>query len=963
MRAKLVLLLYFILIFSRLYAQNSYIRGAVFDAASGEYLPGVTVLVPGTTNGTITDLDGQFSLAISPGVYELNFSFISYETLKINDINVGEGEVVQLGDLSLKEASIELSEITVMAEAVRNTENALLTLKQKSVSVIDGISSTNFRKIGDSDAAASMKRVTGVSVEGGKYVYVRGLGDRYTKTIMNGLDVPGLDPDRNTLQMDIFPTSLIDNIIVHKSFSAELPADFTGGVINITTKDFPEEKTSSLSFGFGYNPSIHFNNKFLTYKGGATDFLGFDDGTRKIPATSDIPFFSQVVGNPDGEKGLRYREILEAFNPTLSAHEQQSLLDFELGYHIGNQASFGQKSVGYNFSLSYKNNYEYFKDAEFARYGLSGDPDVTEMEVREFQSGSIGVNTVLLSALAGLSVKTSVSKYSIDLLHLQNGESRAGIFDYRNADQGAVFYGFQHNLDYSQRSLSNLIIRGKHSFSNKDWDLNWKISPTFSRIYDPDIRFTRYEDRDGVYSIGTEVGFPERIWRDLSEINLSGAAHAAKTFSFAGRKSKFRFGAAYTFKERDFEIRNFALNIRNVPLSGDPDELFYTENLWPLNGNQSSGTTYEAPFIPTNPNKFNSSISNVAGYASVEMEPANKLKTILGLRLESYKQKYTGQDQLGFNVLENDVVLDQLGFFPSVNIIYSVSEKQNFRFSFSKTIARPSFKELSYAEIYDPVSGRTFIGGLFRDANDLAGIEYWDGDLVSTDIYNYDLRWELFGLNGQMFSISGFYKKFINPIEMVQFATQTGSFQPRNVGDGEVIGAETELRLNGETLFQELDKLRFLLNFTLTGSSIELSPTELKSRQENARTGQEIDNYRSMAGQAPYIINTGIAYEGGDEGTLKGLEAGLYYNVQGSTLLYVGIADRPDIYTKPFHSLNFNSNKSLGKQKKINVGFKVENILNSSKESIFESYNAKDQYFERLSAGMTFKVRFIYKFF
>ncbi|MBN1338714.1 MAG: TonB-dependent receptor [Bacteroidales bacterium] len=963
MRVKLFMFFFFLLPFFQVYSQNGFIRGAVFDAATGEYLPGVTVLVPGTTNGTITDLDGQFSLSVAPGVYILNLSFISYETLKINDIKVGQGEVVTLGDLSLKEASIELSEITVTAEAVRNTENALLTLKQKSVGVIDGISSTNFRKMGDSDAASSMKRVTGVSVEGGKYVYVRGLGDRYTKTIMNGLDIPGLDPDRNTLQMDIFPTSVIDNIVVHKSFSAELPADFTGGVIDITIKDFPEEKISSISFGFGYNPAMHFNNHYLAYEGGATDFLGFDDGAREIPATSDIPFFSQVVGNPYGEKGLRYREILENFNPTLAAHEQQSLMDFELGYFTGNQTAFGKKSLGYNLSLSYKNTSEYYEDAEFARFGLSGNPDVTEMENREFQSGNFGVNTVLISGLAGLSMKTSMSKYSLDLLHLQNGESRAGIFDYRNADQGAVFYGFQHNLDYSQRSLSNLMIRGKHNFMDKEWELEWKISPTLSKISDPDIRFTRYEDRDGAYSIGTEVGFPERIWRDLSERNLSGVIHAAKNFSFAGRKSKFRFGGAYTYKVRDFEIQNFALNIRNLSLTGNPDELFYPENLWPMEGSQSSGTTYEAAFIPTNPNKFNSSINNAAGYLSVDLEPVSHLKTILGLRLENYVQKYTGQDQLGFNVLDNDVVLEQLGFFPAANIIYSISEKQNLRFSFSKTIARPSFKELSYAEIYDPVTGRTFIGGLFRDANDFAGIEYWDGNLVSTDIFNYDLRWEYFGLNGQMFSVSAFYKEFINPIEMVQFATQTGSFQPRNVGDGEVLGAETELRLNGGTLTRSLEKMKFIFNFTLTGSRIQLSSTELQSRRENARTGQTIDEYRVMAGQAPYIINSGIAYEGGETGPLKNLEAGLYYNVQGSTLLYAGIADRPDIYSKPFHSLNFNSNKSIGKQKKIQVGLKIENILNSSKESVFESFNASEQYFERLSAGTHFKIRAAYKFF
>jgi TonB-dependent receptor len=827
---------------------------------------------------------------------------------------------------------------------------------------MDGISSAGLKKIGDSNAAASMKRVTGVSVEGGKYVFVRGLGDRYTKTILNGLDIPGLDPDRNSIQMDIFPTSIIDNLVVNKSFSADLPADFTGGVININIKDFPDSKEVKLSMDLGYNSSAHFNSDFLSYEGSKTDWLGFDNGVRDIPATSNIPLFSEVVGNPDGELGLRYKEILHSFNPTMAATAKNSLMDFGLSASLGNQFQAGKYTLGYTFSFSYKNNTDFYQNAEYGRYGLSSDPNETEMELRELQVGDYGVNNVLISGLAGFALKTKKAKYRINLLHLQNGESQAGIFDYAKSNQGTDFSGFQHNLEYSQRSLSNLIVDGKYTANNSGWDIEWKVSPTLSSIKDPDIRFTRYEDRGESLSIGTEVGFPERIWRDLEEINLAGVLHFTKDFKFNNEEAKLKFGGAYTYKERDFIIRNFAINVRNIPLTGDPSELFLPENLWPFNGSISRGTTYEVSFIPVNPNLFNANTKNYAGYVSVELSPVKKLKSIIGVRVENYIQKYTGQDQLGQNVLDNETVLDNFDFFPTVNFIYNLSETQNLRFSFAKTIARPSFKELSYAEIFDPISGQTFIGGLFRDANDIAGIEYWDGNLTSTDIFNYDFRWELFQPGGQTVSASLFYKQFKRPIEMVQFATQTGAYQPRNVGDGQVMGGEIEIRQSLKPMSESLKNFSINFNFTYTQSKIELSNTEYKSRQENARTGQSVGKYRDMAGQAPYIINAGFSYSGGETGFWKELDAGLFYNVQGQTLQYVGIVDRPDIYTVPFHSLNLNASKNFGIENRFQVGFKIDNILHDKKESVFKSYQAGNQYFSRLNPGTTFQVKLGYSF-
>lgn len=960
---SLTLTLILSLLTATLFGQNGNIRGGVLDANTGEFIPGVKVKVEDQKKGAYSDIDGRFDISIEPGSYNLVVTFMSYDTVRIENVRVASGEVNVLDDVLLGEAKIkDFDGVTVTATRKTNTEVAINMLKKKSSNMIDGVSAASIRKSGDSDAAAAMKRVPGVSLAGGKYVYVRGLGDRYNKTVLNGMDIPGLDPDRNTIQMDIFPTSVIDNLIVNKSFVASLPADFTGGIIDIKLKSFPTEKIRSFSIGTAYNPNYHLRNDHLTYNGGKMDFLGFDDGTREIPVVNNIPFFADAISDPNGQEGTRYKEILGMFNPNLAAMRSSSLMDLSLGATVGNQHKLKNYTLGYNVVLSYSNSTQYYEDAIYGRYGLSGDASVTEMETREYQEGDFGVNNVFASAMAGFALKSNTAKYTFNVMHLQNGESKAGIFDFFNSDQGAVFQGFQHNLEYSERSLTTAQITGSYNFQETGWSWDWRVAPTLSSIEDPDIRFTRYEDRGVNYEISSESGFPMRIWRDLNEQNVASQLNAKKEFELWGRDADVKFGSGYTFKQRDFNIRSFMLNIRNLDLTGDPDELFAEDNLWGNTGDITSGTTYEASFVPNNPNQFNASVNNFAGYVSTQISPIQNLKAIIGVRTEYYTQRYTGQDQLGTNVLNNDKVLEDLGIFPSANLVYAINENQNLRFSYGKTTARPSFKELSYAEIFDPLTGRTFIGGLFRDADDGEGVVYWDGQLTSTDIHNFDARWEIYPTPAQVISFSAFYKKFINPIEIIQFATQAGAFQPRNVGDGQVIGGEIEIRQSLNFIAERLQNFSLAVNFTMTESRIELSRTEYESRVANAREGQTVDTYRDMAGQAPYIINGGFMFNGAEEGFFKTLEAALFYNMQGQTLQYAGIVDRPDIYTVPFHSLNFNASKKFGAEENMKVGLKVSNLLNDKRESVYKSFSAEDQYFQSLGIGTTVSLKFSMNF-
>lgn len=939
-------------------AQKGSIRGTVIDDVSGEALFGVTVVIKGTTNGGITDFDGKFEIKADPGVYDVQASFISYKNFTITGVEVDEANVTIIDQMRMVEDIAQLEEVVVTAEAIRTTEEALLTVKRKSANLIDGISAANFRKMGDSDAAAAAKRVPGVSIEGGKYVYVRGLGDRYTKTTLNNVDIPGLDPDRNSIQIDIFPTNLIDNMIILKSFTADMPADFTGGIVNIETKDFPDERIIDASVSMTVNPSMHFNSNYIDYNGGKTDGLGFDDGTRALPEQGRLGA-NEIPSPLNGSNPSEVNSFLREFSPTLGPTAQTSFMDYSLSFTLADQIGLknGNK-LGYIFSSSYKNSTRFYDDARFGEYQKTRaeDPDY-EMVLATTQEGALAEHSVMLGGLAGLAYKTDRSKYKLNVMHLQNGESRSGqffIFDNEEATGKSGFTANSSNLEYNERGLTNFFLNGEHVNQDASWNVNWKGAVTLSSLDDPDIRKTAFSNVRGepVFEPG-QAGNPSRLWRELDEINVVGKIEVTKNFNAFGEDAKLKFGGNHIYKERDYQILAFTVRFDDELPSqywtGDPNEVWTSRNLYPF-GELFVGSQNPDP----NPNQYNSDVNNTGAFVSTELNPLPKLKGIFGLRAENYVQRHTGRDISGENVLENEKVLDNLHFFPSANLIYALQDDQNMRGSYSRTIARPSFKELSFAQILDPVSNRIFNGGLFTYGDD------WDGNLKETLISNYDLRWEKFLSRGQLISVSAFYKTFENPIELVRIpqAVTTNEFQPRNVGDGTVFGFELEFKKSLDFISEAFGNLSVNGNFTYVESSIEMTTVEFTSRKNFEKEGEDIKNTRDMAGQAPWIVNAGLSYND----LASGLDAGFFYNVKGATLTVVGGGLFPDVYSEPFHSLNFNMNKRFGKDQRATFNVSVTNVLNDVREEFYTAFQAQDQLFTSLNPGRSFGMGFSYSF-
>lgn len=908
------------------------ISGKVQDKDMGlEPLPFVSIYDNNNnTVGTTSDFDGNYSIQLSPGVHTLVFEFVGYETVK-KQFTVKAG-ATQKATIVMASAADALDAVVLTAVIEKNTEEAVLQVQKEAAVTIDAISAETIKKSGASNVAAAVKTVSGVSVQGGKYVYVRGLGDRYTKSLLNGMDIAGLDPDRNTIQLDIFPANILDNVAVVKTASAEYPADFTGGVVDIITKEIPKGHSQSFSIGASYNNKMHFNSNYIKPEGSSTDFLGFDDGFRAFP----ISRFN------DGEyvgQDAKIIDLTNQFSKELAASRATSLADISLGYSISDLHKVGDNGdkFGYQVGISYKNKSKLYEDAiDNILSNNTTDLSDYELQTKTRATSDIASNEVIFSGMGGLTYKSNLSTYKLNLLHIQNAESTAGLFDVERAENvgDTTEDEIKSTILYTERSVTNILLAGSHSFDDGAWDLKWKVSPTFTQVLDKDHRITSARLKDsGEYQFkASEVGLPRRLWRTLNEITFASKVDLVKTYKvFNDEEAKLKFGGVLSTKQRTFDIDDILFDGNGgVVDNGDFNTL--------LNENVVSESNPEG--VAINPlsgfkqsNQYEGRQMVIAAYVGNEMKLFDRLKTILGLRMESYNTFFTGQNAQGDVVYNDENVISKLDLFPSANLIYELNDKFNLRTAFSRTTARPSFKEASITQILDPFNGLRFLG---------------DPELKPTYILNYDVRGEYYGESGFFAALSGFYKSFNDPIEITFHPDANDQLIPQNLGDANVVGFEIELRNNFGFIAEPLQALSFNFNGSFLKSTLQMSEQELERREGAARVGQTVDDERAIQGQSPYLINSGLSYAS-DE---KAYQVGLFYNVQGETLQVVSSGNRPDVYTKPFHSVNLTASKKFGEDDRSKLSLKVSNLLGDKKESTYDSFGTDTvEYFKLRDPG------------
>jgi outer membrane receptor protein involved in Fe transport len=920
-----ILLLLFVSILA--YSQKAAIKGTIIDKKTGETLPAVNVVLLGTTQGTISDFEGNYYLNnIEPGIYTVKFVFISYESKEIQNVELKAGEIKTF-DVELGEAVLELDAVTVSAKKIERTETALVAMQRKSAVIISGISSQEMIKTGASSAAGALKKVTGVSVQNGKYVYVRGLSDRYSKTILNGADIPGLDPERNTVQMDLFPTAILDNMLVFKSFSPNLPADFTGGLINIKTKDFPEKYSLSFSVQVGYNPQANFINNFLTYSGGNYDFLGIDDGTRNLPdkAKGDIP--------ARYEDNQKLNDITKSFNKIWFPQEKTSGLNQKYSLSIGNQKQLFGKTAGFFAAGSYSFDYKFFDDGFYGRYKLTDKNAEGLNSEYESQQWSFGQNNSLWALIGGVGVKLSdTDNIGLTVINNHSGQKNSNFshfIDYRDNNDLRQ----RRTLEFTARNLFVTQIKGKHQLSGfNNIKINWIGSVSLASQNEPDIRYLvndiDIENGDTLYYVNKSMyPYPRRFYRDMKEQNYFGKIDFELPLTLFNDKAKVMAGIADTYKNRDYYQTQMSFAENKMNRYGNMADYFADDNIDAI-----TGIYVQASEKDDKKNSYNGTQNVFAAYAMADMHPANKLRAIFGLRVE-YVDMQT-KNMLSVN--SSTGTLNKLNFLPSLNITYSPNDFMNLRAGYSRTLARPSFREKSIMAVENQV-GDIIIG------ND---------SLKQTEIDNIDFRWEKYFNHGEVISFGGFFKKFHNPIER---SFNTEAINPeitwRNVDKAEMYGVEAEFTKKTDFI-SWLRNIKLSANITYVYSRVSIDDKELESKRY---FDPDYPATRIMFEQSPWIVNAILSYKSDN----TGLSVNLSYTYNAGKLVIVNPTGIPDIYSEPVNNLIFNITKKLSD--KFAMRFQIKNILNTRKTYYYE-YNNRTYNYLDMGLGRDYSIKLSYKF-
>ncbi len=902
------------------------ITGKITDSHNSDLLIGATVKVEGLKAGASADIDGSYTISgLKPGTYDLTYEYIGYKTKTIKNVEL-KGNVPTILNVSLDVESngISTEEITIEASISMANEQSLLNEQKNSNKISDGISAQQIRRAPDAAASDVLKRVIGVTIVSDKFVYVRGTNDRYNNTTLNGVLVPSTEPDKKAFSFDIFPSNLLENIIISKSFTPDQPGNYTGGLVQITTKEFPEALTYGLNFTSSYTGQTT-GKDFLKYDAGQSKLLFFnlarDNGGRSLPST----FPSGTVSRQNYSN-----EELASFGKSLKNNWLQTSTTapmnggFQLS--VGDNIKLGKNPFGYILAYTYKNSFSN-KDIERNDYNT----DNTQLSG---YTGRSSEYSILDGGILNLNYKIGdYNKLSFKNTYSQSAENQTqyytGFFTPENSERQL------YTTIYTERNLLSSQLIGSHYFpSLARLQFNWKGTYSESKRNQPDLKTLTYQ-RD----IGTDDRFFAPILTNTPN-SLAGGRYFSNLFDIArgfnvdlelpikiakNSDSKLKFGTMMNSTTRSFNARNFApaLNAGASFLINyeSPDSLFRNENISP------TGIFYSE--LTRESDNYSATERLYSGYVMYEI-PLKKFKIITGVRLESNEQKL---NTLGRILQPVSVALKNNDFLPSLNIAYSLNDNTNLRASVSQTVSRPELREIAPFSYTDFVSGITTVGN--------------STDLDRSLNQNYDLRFETYPAAGEIIAVSLFYKHLNSPIEEVFLSTSTNRIKTfQNALSGaKNYGVEFELRKNLGFISKKLKDLSFNGNLALIKSKVDLSGIG------SVATSLE----RTLQGQSPYTINLGLFYDNYDVGT----SINLLYNRFGDRISEVGLNGFSDIKEKGEDILDFSASQRLFTR--FEVKLTLKDILNKD-NLLTQVVNDEEKIVRRIKAGSSTALTFSFKF-
>lgn len=911
---------------SALAQASAKVAGQVTDKKTGETLIGLTVKINGTNGGVSTNVEGRYVLTgLNPGKYSLVFTYVGYQPKLITDVEVLAGKVTPL-DVQMEEASTQTLKEVVITATIRQESISGLYAKQKTnISISDGISSDQIRKSPDRSTSEVLKRVSGTSIQDNKFVIVRGLADRYNSTLLNNAVLPSSEPDKKAFSFDIIPSNLIDNIVINKTASPELPGDFSGGVVQIITKDVPEQSYFSFSTGLGYNSLTTFKSFELGQRG-ANEFFGLVGSFRNLPANlPSTNAFREFSAQQKIDAGKLFSNSFQT-NPISSARPTQNYQA-----NLGIRKTFkNDANLGATFSLTYRN-------AENASQSERFDYESAQKQY-DFKDQVFKYSTSL-GALANVAYVNGNSKISFkNIYNISSDNSfttRTGIqFLEQDSIKG-------YSLDYVSKSLLNTQLEGEHKFSWKDLKWNWNVNYSYSDRLQPDLKSINYRldydqgatQYEAIVPNGTASRTDaSRFFSDMFEDSFGGSTSATLPLSFFKEKTLLKVGYFKQHKVRDFGARKFGYiksfgafnaNLLTLPYN----QLFASQNLAVGSFIMDEGTE--------NSDRYDATSDINATYVQFDQKFGEKLRLVWGARMEDGYQLVNTFDFSGQRLTVNNSFTDVL---PSLNTSYNLSEKSVFRVSASQTVTRPELRELTNFGFFDYVSKRILQG---------------NPDLKRSQNTNLDVKYEWYPGAGQIVSVSGFYKFFKNPIEQIVSSGSVRNITFQNAESARTSGFEIELRKR----LDFLGKAEWTKNLVAyANASVIFSTVNLNNLVSEVTS-------RSLQGQSPYIINAGLLYTSAK----NDLSFNLLYNRIGERISEVGYQGYPDIYERGRDIIDFQVSKKVLKTKG-ELRLNLSDILNQN-IVFYQNMNDKKTYqsgqdflMNSAQTGRGVSLSFIYNF-
>lgn len=865
-----------------LWAQTGVICGSVFDRKLNEPLIGASVMIEGTTIGAITDIDGNFRIEqVQPGKYAVVASYVSYKSEKVPEVTVRARQETVLR-IQLSDADLQLQNVVVVAQRKLGTETAILNTVRKSLPVVSGISAQQISKTQDSDAAEVLRRIPGITIVDDRFVVVRGLAQRYNNVWLNNATTPSSETDSRAFSFDVLPSSLIDNMMVYKSPSAELPADFSGGFVQVMTKNVPDGNQLQVGYQAGFNTQATFRSFQLT-EGSWKDYLGFGAGVRSLPAS-----FPAHLGDYSVDEAARYtREVNQRWGIRRfhAIPDQKLSLTAQRTYDVGawkiNNITNVNWSSGYDYTESVNNNY--------IAYDVAHDASRPRFEYNDTRYR----NTAKLGALFNWAFIRGDHKYE-----LRNFFSQRGVQTLTQRE------GMNYYSDKAIRKWESLYtgrttyagqLAGTHTFREGIDRVDWTAGYAFAAYREPDRKIVNsILDESHAEQPAYYVSDPMRYYQELKDHSVSLAANYEHKFEVSERFTPLLRGGIYgEYKRRRFDARRFGYNLLGTGYDRyqdwDYSDLFAdahiaADKIW------MRETT-------TNNDSYRSSNRLGAAYLSAKLNWGEALNANVGVRMEYYNLQMDGYSSDGTQPVHLDQGTTDL--FPSLNLSYNLSEKHLLRAAYGRSVNRPEFREVVPYVYFN----------FERDANIVGNL-----DLKNAYANNLDLRYEFYPSSGETVTLGVFYKYFKDPIEETYNEAGSGlQYTYHNAKNAEAFGVELDVK----------KRLDFI---GLRGLSLVCNAAYIHSRVRFEAGAPERD--RPLAGQSPYLVNVGLFYQLEE----KGLSASLLYNRIGKRIESVGVPmqnpneDIPDIYEMPRNSLDLTFSKQLGKRVELKGGFR--NLLN-----------------------------------